>query len=479
MDSTSSTRRVCTRRWDASDGDVVSGLWAWQGLAWVVMGAHYREKRADFSMHSRRRQTNGELHAELLEQTQPLEGAKGVGAAFLGLLKLVAIDGLEQLVKRVLGAPEVYLVGRSGREGNSVEKRLDGFVGIGGFAPLVGQTPEQVLQRETERGLLESDAAVFGFLEQMPNLGKIGDGESQLVEDGGLQGLLSGGFEGERKRRVQIGQKTQKGCVGVVELAQRSLNLEAGVAQKLIQNAAGIVAKQISEGKRGRAKMVVQHAQRRRQIRSLKGVEEAFLKLVEKVFSSGFGHAAHEVVIAKMKHGKTERGGFKGRRITHMGTPKFEVEPPSVPVLFATGFDVVTVEVIGRLVALEQRPDGVMGEGFFQIDLPRRNLRFPQFAARAHRRNIAFGLGENVQKIGLDGDVKGRLRKLHGAGCVQQILDGFDAGNIVKKPRTARVHEHEVPLHFQKLEDAGDLVGGKRPFGLFLQKTLFGVGAVV
>src|SRR6267378_3160056 len=71
-------------------------------------------------------------------------------------------------------------------------------------------------------------------------------------------------------------------------------------------------------------------------------------------------------------------------------------------------------------------------------------------------RNIALRQREVLQEFGLEDLVATFFRQLQSASSVVNHLHGFQTGEFIEKPPTARVHEQSMPLDLKKLQ-SGDL----------------------
>jgi hypothetical protein len=72
--------------------------------------------------------------------------------------------------------------------------------------------------------------------------------------------------------------------------------------------------------------------------------------------------------------------------------------------------------------------------------------------------DIAGSLRQQLAEARLQVLAKKFAAQLHSARRILHYLYSFDSGDLVEKPAAARVHEHEVSLHFEQLKDA-NLVG--------------------
>jgi len=68
-----------------------------------------------------------------------------------------------------------------------------------------------------------------------------------------------------------------------------------------------------------------------------------------------------------------------------------------------------------------------------QIDYPRLDIMLINIRSILMLRQIAFSLAQKVEEAWFQGAAEQLVGQLDGTGCVLDYLNGFNAGNIIKK----------------------------------------------
>ena len=98
-----------------------------------------------------------------------------------------------------------------------------------------------------------------------------------------------------------------------------------------------------------------------------------------------------------------------------------------------------------------------MGCHLLKICLVRTHSHLINVASVPVLRNIALGALQTFKKLWLKITVEQLLPQLERSARILKNLSGFNTGNLIKEPATARIHEHQVSLEFQKLEGRNPL----------------------
>ena len=112
-----------------------------------------------------------------------------------------------------------------------------------------------------------------------------------------------------------------------------------------------------------------------------------------------------------------------------------------------------------------------MRRDFFQVH----NRRFDELlidqSAVPVLRNIALSLRQSFEKTGFHRPLKQRVGQLHGSARIFDDLHRLNSRKFIKEPAAARVHQHGIALHLEKLQRGDLLRFAQLPDGMLLEEA--------
>ncbi len=174
-------------------------------------------------------------------------------------------------------------------------------------------------------------------------------------------------------------------------------------------------------------------------------------------------------------------GFFRGAR-SDLGLAEGDAASAGAEDFVGAAVDVEAEEFAVLGVGAEDGGDGVVGGDLGEADAHGGDEAAVDFGAVGLGGDVAFGLGEPVEKGGFEiggGFGEELVGELEDAAGVGEDLDGFDAGDVVEEPAAGGVHEEGVALEFEELPDRHAIGGGEGAEGVLGEEAFAGGGGGV